>query len=285
MKQLSPNVYAEITAAGCNASLVTTSEGVVMIDTPMRPTAAQAWQEEVAKRGQPAYVIYTEPHLDHIAGSGFLGGIVAAQEGTRRAFAASVSMARDRIAQMAPESFPIWEAHPPRPPAITFSDKLTLHLGQHTFHLFHLPGHTGSQLAVFVPEESVVFTGDNVVYQMQAILGFAYPFKWLEALKQIQAMDAAWVVPGHGDVCRKGYLEELSSFIQDWIEAVRTSINLGMSRDEVIAGVSFLQRYPMPAGMEARGPEIQRMNAGRLYDVITKGEDALLKAEGVYAPG
>jgi len=60
--------------------------------------------------------------------------------------------------------------------------------------------------------------------------------------------------------------------------AVREAIKRGLSREEVASSVSFLGRYPMNPGRESFGPELQRMNAGRLYDVLTQGEENLLKA-------
>ena len=32
--------------------------------------------------------------------------------------------------------------------------------------------------------------------------------------------------------------------------------------------ISFLDRYPMDIGLDAIGPEVQRMNVDRLYDLL-----------------
>lgn len=277
MKQISPNVYVETGIRGCNPGFVTTSEGVVMIDTPFMPSDAQVWRKEVGQRGQAVYLINTEHHADHISGNGFFGGTVVSHEGTRQAFASSLTMAREVIAQMEPQGFALWEAHSPRPPTITFSERLTLHVGQHTFQLLHLVGHTANEVVVLVPEERVVFASDNVFHKRQVYLHEAYPFQWLETLRKIEALDVDLIVPGHGDVCGKPYLRELSDFIQEWIEAVRGATNRGLSKEEVTHSISFLDRYPMNPGRDYFGPELQRMNAARLYDVLTQGEENLLK--------
>ena len=50
---------------------------------------------------------------------------------------------------------------------ITFDREMTLHVGNHTFRMIHMPGHTPYQAAVVVEEEGVVFTSDNVFCRVQ----------------------------------------------------------------------------------------------------------------------
>ena len=41
MKQITSNVFAETDVRGCNFGYVTTSDGIVMIDSPHKPSDAQ----------------------------------------------------------------------------------------------------------------------------------------------------------------------------------------------------------------------------------------------------
>jgi hypothetical protein len=43
MQQITNNIYVETGFKGCNTSFVVTSEGVVIIDTPMVPEEAKKW--------------------------------------------------------------------------------------------------------------------------------------------------------------------------------------------------------------------------------------------------
>ena len=65
MQQVTANVYVETGTFGCNPSFVTTTEGIVMIDTPYLPGNAVKWRDEIAKRGEVRYIINTEHHVDH----------------------------------------------------------------------------------------------------------------------------------------------------------------------------------------------------------------------------
>ncbi|MFH0846486.1 MAG: MBL fold metallo-hydrolase [Chloroflexota bacterium] len=271
MQKFARNVYVETKHHGSNNSFVVTSEGVVMIDTPQMPLEAIKWRDEIKKYGEVRYVINTEPHGDHHAGNYFFGGAVVAHEGTRQAIlSASLEQFKERIRQQAPENLPYLESFKFRPPTITFSERLTLHLGEHTFNLIHMPGHSASQLAVFVPEEKTVFTSDNVVYRAQAWLHESLPNDWLKSLKKLAELDADVVVPGHGNICDRSYIPEMSAFVRDWVTAVRKAIRQGMSLEQAQNTISFLDRYPMAPGYEAMGQMIQSMNVARLYQVLKK---------------
>ena len=169
MQKITDNVYVETGFKGCNTGFVVTSEGVVMIDTPQMFADAIRWRDEIAKHGTVRYLINTEPHGDHFTGNHFFGGIVVAHEGTREAIlAASVQQLKEQLEQTDPQSLPLMEGFSYRPPTITFSQRLTLYSGDHTFHLINLPGHTAFQAVVHIPEERVAFTSDNVFYKVQA---------------------------------------------------------------------------------------------------------------------
>ncbi|MFC2071752.1 MBL fold metallo-hydrolase [Chloroflexota bacterium] len=271
MQKITDNVYAETGFRGCNPGFVVTKEGVVMIDTPMIPTDAIKWRDEIAKHGLVRYLINTEPHSDHFTGNYFFQGTVVAHEGTREAIlAASVEQFKERLKQMGPDSLHLMEGFSYRPPAITLSHQLTLYLGDHTFRLIHVPGHTPFQIAVHIPEEKVVFTSDNVFGKVQAWLHQALPHEWLDSLKRIQELEADVLVPGHGSICDQSFLPEMSAFIQAWIDAVSAAINQGMSLEEAQDKVSLLERYPMETGSEPMGKQVQRMNVARLYQVLKK---------------
>ena len=60
MKQVAPNVYVESGIPVCNLGLVTTKEGIVLIDSPLKPSDGVKWREEATKKGKVSYLI-SEP--------------------------------------------------------------------------------------------------------------------------------------------------------------------------------------------------------------------------------
>jgi cyclase len=292
MHQITPSVFVNteftlpLPSRGSNNSFVVTSEGVVMIDTPMLPTYAIRWRDEIGKRGEVRYIINTEHHTDHTAGNYFFPGTIIAQEGVREMFSAPIEQVsshersqkavsesmdmRDYILwrwrDMDPEGLALAPNFQPRPPSITFSDQLTLYSGEHVFELMHLPGHTLYEAAVYLPQEKVVFTGDNFTNKWQASMTHCYPLEWLDSLKKIEALDVDFVVPGHGEIGDKKDLREFISFVEGAVNTVKKAIDQGMSKEEAVATISFEDQLPA----RHPGPIQQQMNVVRLYDMLSK---------------
>jgi len=267
MQKVAGNVYVGTNI--CNHSFVKTSEGLVAIDTPTIPEASVAWQKEIAKHGKVRYLIDTEGHYDHFAGNYFFDTTIVGHEAARREIEAStMEELKGMIANMAPGSAPLPDGFYLRPPAITFSRELTLYVGDRTFRLINTPGHTAGQATVYVPEEKVAFTGDNVVNKSMPFFHQALPLEWLESLKVLDGLDIDVVVPGHGSVGDASCIREMRSTVQTWVDAVREAIKKGMSQEETMDKVSLLHLYPDPNADPQRRAAIQRMGIGRLYQML-----------------
>lgn len=269
MQKITDNVYIENETSVCNSSVVVTGDGVVIIDTPMAPASARKMAAEVEKFGPVRYVINSEPHTDHIAGNCYLGGITVAHDGTRgRIQAAKVEDVAGMLQMMSPDNLPLDSEFRFRPPEITFSENLTLYLGNHTFHLIYMPGHTPYSLAVHVPEERIVFTSDNVNLGTP-VFRDSLPDKWLESLNKYQELDVDKVVPGHGAVCNKSCFAEMSNLIQSWLDVVAEAVNKGLSLEQALEEVPKAEMFAeMPK--DGPGAGFLRMNLERLYEFLKK---------------
>lgn len=266
MKKISKNVWAETGFRGCNPGFVVTSQGVVMIDTPQMPTDAIKWRDIIAKHGTVRYLINTEPHGDHYTGNYYFKGTVVAHEGTRQAILASnAEQIKERLKQTSPTDYALMKRFRFRPPTITLTTEMTLYVGDHTFKLINLPGHTPYQVAVFIPEEKVIFTSDNVFYRVAPWLQQAVPYEWLKSLDKLASLEADVLVPGHGEVCDRSYLPEMRACIQEWIDAVTGAIKQDQTLDEAIESISLLGKYNDDPDMKKM---LQRMNVARLYQVL-----------------
>ncbi len=276
MKQVTANVFAktyqpnEVLTHGANSSFVTTSDGVVVIDTPFFPSNALQWREEIAGRGEVRFIINTEHHPDHVTGNFFFSGQVISSLGVKEAFSefmGSAEAARSYVKQINPEGLALMKDYRPKPPAIAFSGKLNLYQGEHTFELVNLPGHTPGQVVVYVPAEKVAFTGDNFTNGWQPSLRYCQPVEWVKSLKTIEAMDVEAIVPGHGNVGDKKSLKEFRAFIEECVSVVRGAIKQGMSKEEALASITFDTRRYLPTLHPGR--EQQRQNVERLYDMLS----------------
>jgi len=224
MRRVGPHSFTEIYFAGCNPAFVETSDGYVMIDSPQQPIDAVRWRERMEEEAPIRYLINTEPHGDHISGNAYFPKVpVVGQVQLQECFDqylnafGSLDDKRERFKQTDPDS--VWlVGHPDYPashgPTVTFNEGLTLNVGDHTFKIIHMPGHTAPQTSVYVPQEGVVFTGDNVFHKCRTWMQECDPWEWLEALRAIEALDAETIVPGHGEPCGKAYLKEQAQIVE-----------------------------------------------------------------------
>lgn len=282
MEQVTPNVYTDTRMRGCNPGFVVTSDGVVVIDTPQLPTKAVAMRKLAESYGPIRYLINTEHHVDHIFGNYFFkgAGTVVMHQGVYDLFmvvlpnidpfaygAEAVPMDDPEGARLLPDRDTYFKD--PNKGRIVFTGDLTLRVGDHTFHLLHTPGHTRGQIAVHVPEERVVFTGDTIFHDCQTWLMESDIPSWLDALERVRSLDVDHLLPGHGPVTTTDYVATQRSVLLDWESAVAAAIAKGWSREETIARVNFADRYPVDIGQGYMMEHIQTRNAAALYDKLT----------------
>lgn len=284
MEQVTENVFTNTKLRGCNPSFVVTSDGVVVIDTPQLPTKAVEMRSLAESHGEIRYLVNTEHHIDHIFGNYFFRGAgkVIHHQGVYDNFMTVTpdldpfAYAAEAIPTDDPEGaeiFPDRDTYyqDPNKGEIVFTGDVTLHVGDHTFELIHTPGHTPGQLAVYLPEEKVVFTGDTIFSECQTWLMTSDVDQWLAALDRIGELDVDTIVPGHGPVTDKSYLEVQRSNLLEWTDAVANAVAMGWSREETIEKVNFADRYPVDIGQGYMMDHIQTLNAASLYDKLTAG--------------
>ena len=271
MNQLTTNVFAETGLRGANHGFVTTSDGIVMIDGPHKPSDALRLRAEIERRGRLRYIINTEPHGDHWTANAFFDAPVIAHEGVRaRILATDMGAHVARVGSFGPDEPALLEGYRPNAPVITFEQEMRLHVGDHTFRMVGMPGHTPYQAAVIVEEEGVVFTSDNIFCKVHTWLQEADPDLWLGALESLRALREETFVPGHGPVCDKRYLDVQGAFIREWVEYVRGAIGRGLTKEECVASLTAMtDRYPMDVEQEGMAPAVMQMNVANLYDCVT----------------
>ena len=208
--------------AGANAGFVIGPDGVLVVDTFEDPAAAKVLLTAIrAKTRAPIrYVIDTHYHLDHTAGNNVFataGATVMAQRNVRT---------WERT-----ENLKFFGPHPTATqkqfvatlglPSVTYADGVTIWLGDRKIIVRVLPGHTGGDSAVIVPDAHVVFTGDLFWDHTLPNLIDA------NTRAQIASNDAflhdypdATFVPGHGGI---GKAADVRAF-RDYLVALRKAV-------------------------------------------------------------
>ncbi|KJY23235.1 MULTISPECIES: MBL fold metallo-hydrolase [Streptomyces] len=193
----------------CTVGLVVGDESVLLIDpgSSVREGARVRAEAERLTGRSVTHIAFTHGHFDHVLGaSAFAGvevfgavglaGLLASGREELRADAVRHGLAEEEAAEAV--DLLVLPGHP-------VSGEWTLELGGVQVLLANVgPGHTGHDLAVFVPgERETVFCGDLVEESGEPLAGpDAVPRQWPAALDRLLSLggEDALYVPGHGAV-------------------------------------------------------------------------------------
>lgn len=276
MERIKENIFVETEFLGCNPGFVVTGEGVVMIDTPQRPDEAWRWKEEIQEHGKIAYLINTDHHRDHAIGNFYFPGDLITHEGTMKRLLAEghAELCREWVSRIDSQFGPWVENYSIRRPRFTYTERMSLYLGDDLFELIHVESHTQDETLVYLPWEKVLFSGDTVCTKQIPSLHESYPLSWLKALEFVETLDFDVLVPGHGEIGDKESFREFRREFSGLVERAREKIAEGLSREEVTRELKYEDtvhsRYP-PSFAVHFAANMQK-NIGRLYDELKKTE-------------
>ncbi|AKH42887.1 glyoxylase-like metal-dependent hydrolase (beta-lactamase superfamily II) [Altererythrobacter atlanticus] len=114
-------------------------------------------------------------------------------------------------------------------PSRTFSDRLTLQVGDKTVELVDLgPAHTASDTIAWVPGDSVVFTGDLLFNEGHPVLWAGPMSRWIAACRYIEDLKPETVVPGHGPICEVDAVRNMRHYFEHLMQEARGRFEAGM---------------------------------------------------------
>jgi glyoxylase-like metal-dependent hydrolase (beta-lactamase superfamily II) len=224
-----------------NAGFVVGGEITLVVDTGGNTLAAQTIHGYACavRPGNTLRAINTEKHFDHIGGNGYfraLGVDVWGHAGIARTpveFLAEMAEFNDaipcparRVRQEAQAFFYQTELSNPNCP---IHGETTFDLGGLNIEIMLTPGHTRTNLSVWVPLDRVLYTGDCVVreYLPNLDVGGSEEWKlWLDSLNRIEALKPAFIVGGHGPVSRGAEIPEAIDVMR---KVLRGAIARGIS--------------------------------------------------------
>ncbi|MGA3025923.1 MAG: MBL fold metallo-hydrolase [Bryobacteraceae bacterium] len=219
-----------------NAGFVAGDNVTLVVDTGGNTLAAQTVHgyASAVRPGNQLRAINTEKHFDHVGGNGFFRerGIDvwghAGVERTADEFQAEIAEFNEAIPNAARrargEARAFFHGTNPVNPNRRIHEDTQLDLGGCTVEILLTPGHTPTNLSVWVPEDRVLFTGDCLIHEYLPNLdaGTEADWRvWLESLDRVEALKPAIVVAGHGPVARgdqvRGIVDTVRRVLQESI--------------------------------------------------------------------
>ncbi len=184
-----------------NAGFVVTPAGVVVIDTLGSPAMARELLKTIhAITPQPVkLVILTHYHADHVYGAQVFkaaGAKIVAHELGRDYLGSATARLRLKASIDEGLTEPGTQVVAPD---TWLAGSASFDLGGTRFEAMYVgPAHTVEDLAVFFPDEGVLFSGDLVFRGRVPYVGDADSRRWIESLDRLLALPAKVIVPGHG---------------------------------------------------------------------------------------
>jgi glyoxylase-like metal-dependent hydrolase (beta-lactamase superfamily II) len=224
-----------------NAGFIIGDETTLIIDTGANAAAASTIHgyASIARPSNRLLVLDTERHFDHIGGNGYFRerdidvyGHASIQR-TGDEFRAEISEFNAEISNPARrsrhESEVFYHGTQLANPNCQIAQDSRMNLGACEIDILLTPGHTPSNISVYVPSESILFCGDCLVngYLPNLDAGAVDDWRvWLKSLDRVNALRPKFIVPGHGPVATG---DDVPRLIESVREILRQSIEVGRS--------------------------------------------------------
>jgi cyclase len=303
LQQLTGGVWAAIASEGAgamaNAGIVDLGDRTLIFDTFWTPQAARDLRNAAETlTGRPvSYVINSHRHGEHVYGNGvFADADIIASVRTREMIAVKctpvidyvrantaaylrsredqVDQERDetRRAQLQVKLASDREgaaALPPfdlRLPNQTFEARMVFYGAHRTAEVItYGGGHSENDAFLYLPGARIAFMGDLLAVKTHPAMWDGKPEDWVRILQQVEMLDVATVVPGHGPVGNADDLGLMRYYITELVRITSGLVGGGRSAEEAAT-----RPIPAPFSDWAAGETFGR-NMRFLHDRLMQG--------------
>ena len=198
-----------------NTGFIVAADGVSAIDASSTERRTRAFRDAIGSvtRAPVRTLVNTHHHPDHTAGNGvFAGATIVAHE-----------LARDEMRVLGlPHNSGVWTDTDYGDlklalPFLTFADRLTLWADDLRCELLFAggPAHTTNDIVVWIPERSVLFSGDLLFNGGTPFLLSGSVLGAIDVLENfLRPLGARTIVPGHGPVGGPELIEPVLGYLR-----------------------------------------------------------------------
>lgn len=206
-----------------NVNALVTDQGVALIDTKFEMDYDTIMEQLATVTDQPVdFVINTHMHGDHTGGNAQMQAMkakVIASANARRI------MSETQTAGLAD---------------ITFDEHMRIHLGDLPIDLYYFGrGHTDGDVFIHLPEERILFTGDQFALwgEYDAVIDYASggsAREWPRTLEKALQLDFDTVLPGHSGPTDRAMMEGYRDYLIRIRDTVQEMNRQQRTREEIV---------------------------------------------------
>ena len=287
MREISPGIFIETDHRGANYAGIVTDVGVIVIDTPMVPSQARAFRDELSRvsgKKPFLYLINTDHHRGHILGNQYFQPtpVVAHEQAWKH-----MKGYGDNFKQRVIDSFrkePEVQAQLTDiqvvVPRITFSHRLDIVRGGRDLRIIRIGGHTAATSVIWMPDERILFVGDAVWVDQHPYMAQANSKEWLDGLTFIRKFKPDKIVPGRGPVCDREATDRMSEYIRYMRARVRLNYRQGKTKQETVQSVlrEVAGWFPILSATKSKTESQIKQGIGRIWNEMDKAGKVKEKA-------
>lgn len=217
--EVSDGVFAYLQPDGTwwinNTGFLVGSQGVTSIDACSTEARTRAYLDTIARTTPKPIrtLVNTHHHGDHTFGNYlFNTATIVAHDNARQ----------EMLDFGPPRSAPIWEEVEwgnvrLDPPFLTYHDEVTLHVDdlEATVRYVGTPAHTTNDSIVWIPERSVLYSGDLLFNGGTPFLLMGSVAGAIDVLVHVLTpLQATTIVPGHGPVCGQELIDPTLRYLR-----------------------------------------------------------------------
>ncbi|MFT7595048.1 MAG: glyoxylase-like metal-dependent hydrolase (beta-lactamase superfamily II) [Paracoccaceae bacterium] len=241
-EEVGKDLYAFTAEGDPNSGVIIGDDSVMIVEAQATPRLAQKVIDCVRTvTDKPiSHVVMTHYHAVRVLGASAYGADQIIMGDAARAMVVERGQEDwDSEFQRFPRLFEGYESIPGLTyPTTTFSEDMTVYLGNRRIDLMHLGrAHTAGDIVIHVPDQDVMFTGDIVEYHSACYCGDGHFADWGNTLDNIAAFDVDAIAPGRGDALIgkdmvDAAIENTRSFVHDtYFPAAKVASRGGSLKD------------------------------------------------------
>ncbi|HEX3841666.1 MAG TPA: MBL fold metallo-hydrolase [Acidimicrobiales bacterium] len=233
-EEVSDGIYAYIQPDGSwyinNTGFLIGRRGVISIDSCSTERRTRAYLDTIAGvTDRPVTtLVNTHHHGDHTHGNyQFEGATIVAHEWCRQ----------EMLATGLPVNMGVWTdvewgALELAPPFLTYRDEVAIWVDDLRCELRQVgaPAHTTNDSLVWIPERSVLFSGDLLFNGCTPFVLMGSVTGAIDVLQEVvKPLEARTIVPGHGPVAGPGLIDDVVAYLQFILTTAEEGVAAGLS--------------------------------------------------------